>query len=244
MTTLSSASTYISKINIAYPVAGIDNDTQGFRDNFKNIKLALDASDEDVYNLKLNAVSVSNPVNDFNDNIIKQAQLQDSSVTVYDDTTTIQTGDVDVDYRQGSYQIFAVSSGTHWFSVSNWPGFGKSGSLTLSITTSSTSTTLINFAAPNVYNLGQDSLPFNITNQGKTIIHVWSDGDDDNLYIKKVNQTTKFTKPVILSSYTTSTLAALGSVENGSMAFLTPHNRPVYYSDGTWYLMTGTTLTL
>lgn len=246
MATSSSASNYISKINISYPVAGIDNDTQGFRDNFKNIKLALDATDADVYDLKLNAVSVANPVSDFNNNIIKQVQLQDSSVTIYDDTSVVRTDEfeIDIDYRKGSYQVFAVSSGTYRFSVSNWPGAGKSGSLTLSITTSTTAATTVNFAAQNVYNLGPDNLPFNITNQGKTIIHLWSDGDDDNLYVKKVNQNTKFTKPMTLANYTTSTLAALGSVDNGSMAFLTPHNRPVYYSNGAWYLMTGTVVTL
>ena len=43
---------YIQKIDITYPVAGIDNSSQGFRDNFKNIKLAFESSQQDIADLK------------------------------------------------------------------------------------------------------------------------------------------------------------------------------------------------
>jgi hypothetical protein len=43
---------YIEKIDITYPVAGIDNSSQGFRDNFKNIKLAFQSSQQDMLDLK------------------------------------------------------------------------------------------------------------------------------------------------------------------------------------------------
>lgn len=240
----SSASTYISKINAAYPVPGVDNDTQGFRDNFKNIKLALDATDQDVDNLKINGVTLTNPVNNFNDNIIKQAQFQDCSVTVYDVSGTIETGDVEIDYTNGSYQKFTVEDGIHWFSVVNWPGNNQAGALTISITTSTTSATTVNFSAGNVYNLGQNTLPVDITNKGPVLFHLWSDGSGSNLYVKQVNHSNKFSNPLTLATYSTSTLSSLGSVDNGSMVFVSTHNRPAYHYNGVWYLMTGTALTL
>lgn len=245
MATSSSASTYISKINSAYPVAGVDNDTQGFRDNFKNIKLSLDLTDQDVYDLKINSVVLTNPVNDFNNNVIKQAVFQDCSMTVYDGSDTIETGDVDIDYQQGSFQKFEVSSGTHWFSVLNWPGSGKYASLVLSVTTSSTETTYVNFNATNVYNISNEDLPFNITGKQNSVFHIWNDGDSGNLYVKPVNRTNQFTKPITLASYTTSTLASLTNVSTGSMVFLTSgYNKPVFYSNGSWYAITGTAVIL
>ena len=41
MSTTSTASNFISKINQNFPVGGRDNNTQGFRDNFKNIEWEL-----------------------------------------------------------------------------------------------------------------------------------------------------------------------------------------------------------
>jgi hypothetical protein len=37
-----------SNINILYPIAGQDNDTQGFRDNFRNIKNNLNAASLEI----------------------------------------------------------------------------------------------------------------------------------------------------------------------------------------------------
>lgn len=246
MTTLSTASTYITKINSAYPIAGQDNNnSQGFRDNFKNIKLSLDYVDQDVYNIKLNSVVLTNPVNDFNDNVIQQAVLQDCSVAVYDDTDNIQTGDVVIDYKNGSFQKFKIGSGTHTFTVSNWPGQGKSGSVVVVITPSSSANTYVNFNAINVYNLSMGSLPVKITSNSPTVFQLWSDGNDDNLYVRQVTSDLTFTKPAVLVSYTSSTLASITGTVAGSLVFLTSgYNKPAYYNGTNWYVVTGTIVTL
>lgn len=49
---------------------------------------------------------------------------------------------------------------------------------------------------------------------------------------------------LILNSYTKAQLYNLGGVDDGTMVFLTPVNRPAYMSGGIWYLMTGTQITL
>lgn len=49
---------------------------------------------------------------------------------------------------------------------------------------------------------------------------------------------------LVLNSYSTSELYNLGSVDDGTMVFVTPYNRPAYSSGGLWYMMTGTNLTL
>lgn len=185
MSTLSTTSNFINKINEFYPAAGQNNNSQGFRDNFKNTKISLELLDEDVNDLKINSVVLTNPINDFNNNVIKQAIFQDCGTTVFDTTAEIQTSDVTLDYKNGGFQKYKVNNGTHNFSVSNWPGVNKSGSMLLSITTSSDSATYINFSAINVYNYG-DSLPALITGPNPTLFQLWSDGDSDNLYVKKL----------------------------------------------------------
>lgn len=52
MATINTSSIYIEQIGISYPVAGTDNSSQGFRDNFRNIKLALSSIQQDASDLK------------------------------------------------------------------------------------------------------------------------------------------------------------------------------------------------
>ena len=40
---------YAENINSQYPIAGRSNNSQGFRDNFKNIFQALVAADNDIF---------------------------------------------------------------------------------------------------------------------------------------------------------------------------------------------------
>lgn len=185
MTTLSTASTYINNIDEFYPIAGQDNSTQGLRDNFKNTKVALTNLDEDVNSLKVNSVVLTNPVNDFSNNIIKQAIFQDCGTVVFDTTTEIQTGDVILDYKNGGLQKYKINSGTHWFSVSNWPEINRSGSMLLTISTASTTATYVNFSAVNVYNYGATPLPVLATGTNPLVFQLWSDGNPDNLYVKQ-----------------------------------------------------------
>lgn len=243
MSTNSTSSNFYTKINQNYPVAGQNNDSQGFRDNFKNIAKAIEAVDEDVYDIKLNAVRLTS-VNDFNDNLIKQASFQDCSSLVFDDTANIQTGDVTIDYRNGHYQMFTINSGTHMFTVGNMPPVGKSAALTVSITTSSGVATYINFNATELINVGTRALPAQVIGNTPQVFRLWNNGDTTKLYVEEVTNPTVFSNgPVVLPSYTTSTLATLTGVQDGSMVFVTSgYNKPAYCLSGTWYVLTGTAI--
>lgn len=184
MATLSTASNFINRISQNFPVSGKDNDTQGFRDNFRNIKQALTYNDEDVNNLKINSVKL-NVTNNFGNNIIENASFRDCSDVVYDETETIQNGNVELDYMNGGFQKYKVNSGTHVFSVINLPGINRSGSMMVSISTSSIFATTVTFSAVNLYNYGP-SLPVSISGPNPALFQLWSDGDSDNLYVKQI----------------------------------------------------------
>lgn len=177
---------YISKIKQSYPTAGVDNDSQGFRDNFKNISLALTSVNTELDDLVLNSFKL-NQTNNFDDNIIQSAALQDCSQIVYDDTVLAKNGDVDVDYRLGSYQKFRLAAGSHNFTISNFPGANRSGSLLLHITTSTTSTTSISFSANTLVNLGTETYPLTLDQNKPYIFELFTDGSENTVFVKKIN---------------------------------------------------------
>jgi hypothetical protein len=178
----STVSNYINKIDQAYPIAGQDNDSQGFRDNFKNIYQALYYADQDITQLKNSNVSKLSETNDFSRNTILRANFQNCSQQVLDNTDS-SIGNILVDYSVGGYQKFVLDSGEHIVNVDNWPGELKSGSLTLSFSTGTTATTYVDFGGY-VTNLGSGPLPVQIVNS-PVVFEVWSDGDSINSYYVK-----------------------------------------------------------
>jgi len=179
-------SNYISGIDSEYPVAGQDNDSQGFRNNFSNISLALTSINGDVTDLQVNTVKI-NQTNNFGNNLIQQAQFQNCSVAIYDDTATATAGNFTVDYSNGSYQKFYLDRGTHNITLSNLPSSDKSGSLILELTAATTYNTYINFISSSLFNLSSDDLPYQITQDHPFIIEIISDGIGGNLFVKKMN---------------------------------------------------------
>lgn len=246
MATFSTASTFINRIDSTYPTPGQSNSSQGLRDNFKNIKLSLESIDQNVNTLRINSITSSNPINDFNNNIIAQAVLQDVSMFVFDDTANIQTNDFTIDYQRGNFQKFQVNEGLHSISINKWPGGERAASVFLSITTSSTLTTLVNFVDDNVINLGKNNYPLELKGNNPHLFELMNDGIDGNLYVKQYIDTNSFSAPIELPEYTTSTLVSLVDVEDGSIVFLTGsgYNRPAFYVGGSWYIMTGTNIVL
>ena len=63
--------------------------------------------------------------------------------------------------------------------------------------------------------------------------------------ISALQLATTNTADLVLNNYTPSDLFNLGELDDGTMVFLTTgYFKPVYSSSGTWYTMTGTSVTL
>ena len=182
MSTPNTASNFISAINQSYPTAGQDNNSQGFRNNFKNIKQALSWIDNDVYDLQINGVKKTEN-NNFNNNIIEKATFKDCAVTVFDNSQTVQTGDVIVDYEKGNYQKFKVSAGLHTFTFINWPDTAKSGKILLSVISDNVVGSSINFGAVTVNNVGPITFPMNISGTLPNVFEIWNEGDNNTIFV-------------------------------------------------------------
>ena len=109
-------------INENFPVAGQDNDTQVFRDNFDTIKSSLRAAQQEVIDLEQNKAGLDED-NDFNFNKIQKAVLQNNFIQknplqVIDGTI----GDpITIDYASGDYQVFKLGRNVT-FDFLNFPG--------------------------------------------------------------------------------------------------------------------------
>ena len=127
----------INPFNIdgTYPVAGQDNDSQGFRDNFTNIRNNFTYASSEISDLQSKAVLKSALTgqtlnNNMNGVILSQAQLQSVSSTLINLGTI--TGLATLDFSQSDvYQI--TTSGPVTLAFSNFPAGGIYGEMTLTL---------------------------------------------------------------------------------------------------------------
>lgn len=120
-------------IDGTYPIAGQDNDSQGFRDNFTNIRNNFSYARSEIADLQGKAITTSaltgsSLSNNMSYNALQNAQLFSPSYTLLNLSTV--TGAVALDYSQGSIQKLQTS-GAITLTFSNWPTSGQFGRLLL-----------------------------------------------------------------------------------------------------------------
>jgi len=125
-------------IDGTYPIAGQDNSSQGFRDNFTAIKNNFTEAKTEIENLQSNKAS-TNASSNFADNIVSRAQLKDTSETVYPHGNI--TGSVTINHENGHYQT-ATTTGSITIGFSNFPTSGQLGRIILDINFASTAHTI------------------------------------------------------------------------------------------------------
>jgi len=132
-------------IDGTYPVAGQDNDSQGFRDNFTNIRNNFSYAASEIGDLQSKAITTSALTggtlnNNLGYNALKNAQLFSPSYTFIDQGAV--SGAVTVDYSQGSVQRLQPSGSITGVTISNWPTTGQFGSLKLWVNVTNTAYTM------------------------------------------------------------------------------------------------------
>jgi hypothetical protein len=133
-----------NNIDGAYPVAGQDNNSQGFRDNFTNTSTNFQYAADEITDLQNNAVLKSALVgttlnNDMQGSVLSNAQLQDMSETVVALGTV--SGTTTVNYGLGSYQTL-VTNGPVSLAFSNFSVAGTASSVVVQVTVSNVAHTL------------------------------------------------------------------------------------------------------
>jgi hypothetical protein len=141
----STVTNYSSNINTTYPIAGQDNDTQGFRDNFSNIKNSFTAASNEITSIQ-NLAAFTNQTSNFQYSVIQNPTLQAFGTLVQNNQLVPVSGPQNVDLSQGNYQKWALTSGTN-FTVINWPTAGIQAKINLELTNVGTGTFTATFIA-------------------------------------------------------------------------------------------------
>jgi len=124
-------------IDEAYPVAGQDNDSQGFRDNFTAIKNNFTEAQTEITSLQTNKASL-NATNDFAGNTISNAVLKDNGLTTYSHGTN--GGTITLNHENGHYQTLTTNAAIT-LDFTNFPT-GSAGRIILDITYASVAHTI------------------------------------------------------------------------------------------------------
>ena len=125
-------------INENFPVAGQDNDTQTFRDNFDTIKTNFSTAKTEITDLQDNAAR-TDVDNDFLYNVVGSVTLQDAYLRKKDYGVAIVAGTQDVSFKQAMYHVIKVGANTS-LTFSEFPtgavdltGLGQIGKATLEL---------------------------------------------------------------------------------------------------------------
>lgn len=114
-----------NNINGQYPVAGQDNDSQGFRDNFTNIKNNFTFAYNEINDLQQNAIlkgalSGGTVNNEMNYNQLIHAQLI-GTVETGNPIGTVSAASITISWADGHFQKFSISSNLTISAFTNWP---------------------------------------------------------------------------------------------------------------------------
>ena len=147
-----------------YPVAGVPNNTQGFRDNFTNTSTNFQYAADEITELQNKAVvkaalSGTTLDNNMNDGLIYSVKLEDVSWTYVQNTAT--SGSITLDYSAGQYQ-YVSTSGSISLGFSNWPISGTAGMLQVAVNVTNTAYTLTLPAAVTLGIVGIQGISSNV----------------------------------------------------------------------------------
>jgi hypothetical protein len=125
-----------NNIDGSYPIAGQDNDSQGFRNNFTNIlnNFAFAKSEiEDIQNKAIfkNALSGSTLDNNFNGSQIANVAMKSVGQSLYDFGTT--SGTIDINFYSSNF-FKVITGGSISLSLTNWPDYYASVRVWITVT--------------------------------------------------------------------------------------------------------------
>ena len=108
-------------VDATFPIAGQDNDSQGFRNNFNTIKNNFTAAKSEIEALQTNTAKL-NAANNFLGNDVSGANLIANTEKVYAGGTV--TSPQNISFTNGNYQTFTI--GNNIFNTDMvWRGPGR-----------------------------------------------------------------------------------------------------------------------
>jgi hypothetical protein len=149
-----------NNIDGAYPVAGQDNNSQGFRDNFTNTRTNFQFAADEISDLQSKvvlkqALTGTTLNNNMQGSVLANATLEDMAYTRL--ALGSVSGSQSINYISGLFQTL-TTTGSVSLAFTNFPPAGSAGVIVVQVTVSSTAHTLTLPAAVSVNNRGIQGL--------------------------------------------------------------------------------------
>lgn len=135
-------------IDPEFPVAGQDNNSQGFRDNFLYIKEGLESAAADITNLQVNGARLDDD-NNFQSNLITNATTVEVYGLVYAASEGSPAGEAEINLLVGSLQFLYVNSENLTITFREWPDINRYASVRVHMIGDSTSTKTVTLETEN-----------------------------------------------------------------------------------------------
>jgi len=192
----------VSAIQQTYPVAGIDNDSQGFRDNFTAIATALNTAKTEINTLQakalLNSDLASNAtvVNSLNGSTISGGLYKQFNGVVFT-ANVAASSNTDINITNGPLQVFTATGAAPTLRFNSWPAAGQYSVVRVHLKTAGTVavqvgpfTPLITAANGGTIVYAGGSTPnFALSNIGKNkVIEAWSIDSGATIYVNYLGE--------------------------------------------------------
>jgi hypothetical protein len=193
-----------NNIDGAYPVAGQDNNSQGFRDNFTNTKTNFQYAADEITDLQAKvvlkqALTGTTLDNDMLGSVLSNATLEDMAYTRL--ALGSVSGSQTINYAAAMFQTL-TTTGSVSLAFTNFPPAGSAGVVNVQVTISSVAHTLTLPAAVSVNNQGIQGLntSTNVITFSATGIYEFEFSTSDNGSTITVNESNKRIQPFNNSS--------------------------------------------
>lgn len=184
-----------NNIDGQYPIAGQDNDSQGFRDNFTNIKNNLNFAKLELEDLQakvllkqpLAGTSLNNDVDGAEIAGVKTLRFRESSFNI-----VATDGAITVDWRNGQFQYLGPTTGNVTsLTLIGWPSAPQYAKLRLFVDVDVAGRTLTLSSAGVVYHglsgvQGSDGTIITFSSAGRYLFEFSSDDEGDNVFVEDV----------------------------------------------------------
>lgn len=212
-----------NNIDGTYPVAGQDNDSQGFRDNFTNTKTNFERAKDEITDLQNKVVLKSALTGTVLDNNMNGSRLSGGVLLNMSETRLALgsvSGSVTINYTLGSYQTVSTA-GSLSLAFSNFSVAGTASRVRLQINVTNTAHTLTLPAAVSVGVDGIQGLTANIITFNRTGIYEFEFVTNDQGGTITVFDLSRNHDPIYLPSTEVTALAGAASLTKTSSLFVT-----------------------
>ena len=180
-----------NNIDGTYPVAGQDNDSQGFRTNFTNIKNNFSNAKDEIEDLQSKAILKSALTgtsinNNMAGTVLQGAELVDTRESLVDRGTT--SGAVAIDFSE-AHNYTVTTSGAIELSFTGFPATGKVGRVRVEIDVTSTGHTMelpgtVSKGIQGLAGYSSSSNTITFTDIGKYLFEFWTDDNGTTIHIE------------------------------------------------------------